>query len=373
MSALKIVALPRDPNPYQGLLYRSMHEQGAAVRYAGELTRSRSVNLLALPLELLAYRLRGYSVLHIHWTFTFRWPGSRRFNAMRRAGRLWFALVLRIARCLGFRVVWTAHNLLPHSPVFDDDVKARRTLVGAADLVIAHSRSAIADVTRLIGHPRAARVIPHGPILAPGIDELTPTADGPARTILFFGRIDPYKGVEDLLDAASEPSAPLHFVIAGECRDAALRGRLIAAARNLPNVELRLGHVPEDNIAPLFEGAHAIVFPFRRVTTSGSVRLAMASGRPVIVPDLSAFADVPPHALIRYPPGLPGLRSVLVEVSELSAEARGAIGAAGQAHSTSPRWSEIATWTELAMAELGTGSARRPRNPSFQMQSGHGL
>ena len=245
--------------------------------------------------------------------------------------------------------------------------------MGAADLVIAHSRDAIADVTRLTGHPRAARVIPHGPMLAPGIGELTPTADGPARTILFFGRIDAYKGVEDLLEAAGQPSAPLRFVIAGECRDAPLRERLVAAARTLPNVELRLGHVPEDDIAPLFEAADAIVFPFRMVTTSGSVRLAMASGRPVIVPDLSAFADVPAHALIRYRPGLPGLRKVLVEVSELSAEARRAIGAAGQAHSTSPQWSEIATWTELAISELGRRSARGPRNSRFRAQSDHGL
>jgi glycosyltransferase involved in cell wall biosynthesis len=373
VSALKIVALPRDPNPYQGLLYGPMREHGASVRYGGELTRSRTVNLLALPLELFACRLRGYSVFHIHWTFGFKWPGSRRFSGVRRAGRLWFALVLRIARCLGFRVVWTAHNLLPHSPVFDDDVKARRTLVGAADLVIAHSRDAIADVTRLTGHPRAARVIPHGPMLAPGIGELTPTADVPARTILFFGRIDPYKGVEDLLEASGQPSAPLRFVIAGECRDAPLRERLIAVARTLPNVELRLGHVPEDDIAPLFEAADAIVFPFRMVTTSGSVRLAMASGRPVIVPDLPAFADVPAHALIRYRPGLPGLRKVLVDVSELSAEARRAIGTAGQAHSTSPQWSEIATWTELAISELGSRSARRHGNSRFRAQSDHGL
>ena len=83
MSALKIVALPRDPNPYQELLYRPMREQGACVRYGGELTRSRTVNLLALPLELLAYRLAW--VLRLSHSLDLHLPVARKPPVQRRA------------------------------------------------------------------------------------------------------------------------------------------------------------------------------------------------------------------------------------------------------------------------------------------------
>jgi glycosyltransferase involved in cell wall biosynthesis len=309
----------------------------------------------------LTCRLSGYSLLHIHWTFNFRFPGGARFKCVRRAARLWFVLVLGITRRLGFGVVWTAHNVLPHSPVFDDDVEARRALVGAANLVLAHSPAALADVSRLAAPPRAARVIPHGPILAPGISELAVPPDRPARTVLFFGRVETYKGIEDLLEAARELALPLRFVIAGECRDRALHDRLISAARTLPTVELRLMRVPEKDLASLFEAADAVVFPFRAVTTSGSIMLAMASARPVIVPRLPAFAEVPADALIRYEPGTVGLRQALIGLTELPAEARRAIGIAGRAASTSPNWGEIATLTATAMRDIAVEPPRDPR------------
>ena len=43
----------------------------------------------------------------------------------------------------GRLVVVICHNVLPHDPVFDDDVRARRMLVDACDLVIVHAGHAL--------------------------------------------------------------------------------------------------------------------------------------------------------------------------------------------------------------------------------------
>ena len=86
-----MIALPRDPNPYQEGLYAAMRAQGAQIRYAATARRSHTVNLVCLPLEL-ALALRGFQILHVHWTFGFSLPFSDRFPILRRGGRWWFGV-----------------------------------------------------------------------------------------------------------------------------------------------------------------------------------------------------------------------------------------------------------------------------------------
>jgi glycosyltransferase involved in cell wall biosynthesis len=352
MSSVRIFALPRDRNPYQELLYGPMRSGGAVIRYGGELTGSRTVNLLLLPAELLLCRLCGYTIFHLHWVFAFWFTGSQRYAMLLRLSRLWFMLVLALARRFSFKVVWTAHNALPHTPVFDDDVKARRALIRASDLVLAHSESALDELAQFGVPLRHGRVVPHGPILAPGVAELSPLSARQPRQILFFGRIAAYKGVEDLLQAVRDLGRPLDLVVAGECPDGELHGRLVAAAGDSDRVTLRLEHVADEAIAPLFAAADAVVFPFRKVTTSGSIHLALASGRCVVVPDLPAFAELPAGAVLKYPPGIAGLRTALRRVAAMDPDALGRIGAAGRAATGSLDWRQIAAQTFAAISEI---------------------
>lgn len=136
---MKILALPRNSNPYQEFLYGEIRRAGHDVRYAGQVTPLHTLNLLLLPLEIAACRVAGWRVLHLHWVFAFQIPGSGRLPWLRKVARAWFALVLCVGRRLGMHVVWTAHNVLPHERVFDDDLAARRLLVRSSDLVFAHS------------------------------------------------------------------------------------------------------------------------------------------------------------------------------------------------------------------------------------------
>ena len=77
------MVFPRDPNPYQGLLYGEMGRLGVRVCYLGELTLSHTVNLLLLPPELAWHRMAGARVVHLHWVLMFTLPGARRFPVLR--------------------------------------------------------------------------------------------------------------------------------------------------------------------------------------------------------------------------------------------------------------------------------------------------
>jgi glycosyltransferase involved in cell wall biosynthesis len=350
---VKVAALPKDPNPYQELLYGPIRDSGTPVAYVGESTRSRTANQLLLPLELMWMRVRGFQVLHIHWLFGFRFAGAERWPSVLRVSRLWFDLVLTLANALGYRMVWTAHNVLPHTPIFDDDLAARRTLVRRCELVIVHTSSTRASLEAHGLTPRRSAVIPPGSYELPQFAALAePPPPEPTR-VLTFGQVAEYKGVEDLLVAVAEVAVNLEVVVAGRCPSSALQHRLEEQAAEAPaRVTLMLRFVSDEELAALFESVHAVVLPFRDVTTSSSVLLAMASGRPVVVPDLPAFSDLPSDAVIRYPAGVAGLRGALEMLSRLAPEDLARIGRTGRSLAMSVTWQEIGHRTLRAFSDL---------------------
>lgn len=362
---MKVLVFPReDSNPYQRLLYGEMERLGARVRYLGRLTSSHSLNLLLLPAELAVRRMTGWRLVHVHWVFGFSLPGSARLPLLRGLSQAWFLVVLACARLLRMRLVWTAHNALPHAPVFADDMAARRRLVAASDLVIAHDEAALRELAALGLRPRRAAVIPHGPF-APsgpaGALRMPGTGGGP-RLILFFGKIQPYKGVENLIRAflAMPADVAARLTVAGECADPGLRSAItVLADRSGGRVSLDLQRVPDDAVTSLLASADVVALPFEWVTTSGSAVLALCHGRPLIVPDVPALAELPDAAVIRYDGTVPGLTAALAAAGRADGAVLAAMSAAASRFGEGPDWAEIGARTTTELAGLLT-----PRLPA---------
>jgi beta-1,4-mannosyltransferase len=351
---MKLLALPRDVNPYQEYLYRELGRLGVRVRYVGELTGSQTANLLLLPLELLALRLRGWRILHLHWVFGFSFPWAGRNG--RWPAQLWFGLILLTCRAIGLRIVWTAHNALPHDQVFANDLLGRRWLIRASSLVIAHDARALEQLSGLGLAPRRAEVIAPGPFSPPvSQDRVPPGSRKPPWTLLFFGNVLPYKGVEDLLTAVADldRTVRLRVMVAGACPDSALREHLheLAGASD-GRVVPRLARVPDSEVAPLLASCDAVVLPYRNVTTSSTVLLALEHGCPVLVPDLPAFRDLAGEGIRRYPPGVDGLRAELIEFASLSPDALARASRAVAAQAPTQSWESAAGATYAAFSQL---------------------
>jgi glycosyltransferase involved in cell wall biosynthesis len=364
---MKILTCPRDDqNPYQRLLYGEMTRHGVRVSYLGELTPSHTLNLLLLPAEMLAHRATGARLVHIHWVYQFGLPGTDRFPVLRRLSQAWLAIWLRTTRLLGLRLVWTAHNVLPHTQVFTDDARARRQLVAACDLVLAHSEATLTELAALGAVPRRAAIIPHGPLVpsrSAASLRIPGSGDGP-RQFLFFGQVHEYKGVEDLLAAFATLPADVdaRLLVAGQCPDPGLRSRLTALACDCGRrVELRLARVPDEQVTPLLAAADVLVLPYRRITTSGSAMLALAHGRPLIVPDVTALAGLCRPAVVRYDRTRPGLCAALTRMALAEARDLAAMSAAARACAGTVTWRDIAAQT---MTEMGMGPGDGPARPA---------
>ncbi len=241
--------------------------------------------------------MRGARILHIHWpTFAVQ-VGHRRPLRL----SLWFSrLALLWVMVLGYRVVWTIHNLLPHQAETSDDLGVARDLARLSRVMIAHSPTVRRDAISVLG-ASAERlfVVPLGNYLSvyepcerdPAEARRILGTDPGAFLFLFFGNIRPYKGLPKLLTTFQA-----HFqdreclVVAGDFIDDAEAFDLLCNQGPLPRVILRPGRVPDNEVACLFTSADVACFPFESCTTSSSAVLALivrdancgaASGRAV--------------------------------------------------------------------------------------------
>lgn len=307
---IKVLVFPHDDtNPYPTMLYGSMPPDEVQTAYFPMPTWSQTLNLLLIPFTLARYRARGYRIWHIHFSYLFNlvWsflPGARRLL------QAWYGICLGAGRLLGYRIVWTAHNLVPLATIFADDEAARRRLVGAASAVIAHNKWSIDEIRRFGDVP--VEHIPFGPYHLFGDRPSRAEArrhlglDPSARLVLFFGAVADYKGVDVLLEAMAQvpEDVGLQLVVVGACGKPAMQRRVHSlASRDPGRITVRLGRLPDDELARYLSAADVAVLPFRRITNSSSLLLALDVGLPVIIPDLATLDEIGEGPAFRYAPG----------------------------------------------------------------------
>ncbi len=177
------------------------------------------------------------------------------------------------------RAVALVHNVLPHERRRFDEGLIRR-LLGRVDALLVHSESerekaATLVPTRVVVSP----LPPHGPLAVS-----SGTADGGRHdTLLFFGIVRRYKGLDILLRAMARWDSDVRLVVAGEFWEDAQEVRALVGELGLGDrVELREGYVAAADVPALFAGVDAAVFPYRSATASVHTYVAHSHGRPVI-------------------------------------------------------------------------------------------
>ncbi len=182
--------------------------------------------------------------------------------------------------------VFTAHHALPR----DDGaaVDARRRVYDLVARVIVHSRRGVDDLEALGVERERIAYIPHAVFESAAGDEPTPPS---GSTLLFFGLLRAYKGIDVLLRALVHmPEARL--VVAGDPLDPV--EPLQDLARELgvdARVEWRLGFLPDDEVAALMRDAAVVVLPYRRTDASGVLATAIGRGRPAVVTDVGSLGE----------------------------------------------------------------------------------
>jgi glycosyltransferase involved in cell wall biosynthesis len=185
----------------------------------------------------------------------------------------------------GQRYALTVHDPVTHpgDAISPASIRVvRRRLRRGAALVIVHSQ-ALAEELEGTGDVRAPiEVVPHGA----GEAEFVPP---PADSLLFFGRMSHYKGLDVLLDAMAavwERRPEVRLTVAGE--GDVPPHEAFADAR----VTLRQEYLSEDELPALFAAATCLVLPYRQASQSGVGSLAMQHGRAVIATRVGGLPEL---------------------------------------------------------------------------------
>jgi starch synthase len=113
------------------------------------------------------------------------------------------------------------------------------------------------------------------------------------KVILFFGRIEPYKGLNILLKAFSRLAGLLpdwKLVVAGYGNFSPYLKYI-----NHPQIEMINRYISDDEVTVLMLRASLVVLPYIEATQSGVIPIAYAFARPVIATDVGGLGEMVVH------------------------------------------------------------------------------
>ena len=209
--------------------------------------------------------------------------------------------LLFVVRSVRMPVVLTRHDVVPHPT--DHPFPAILRLATTMELEIASAILVHSDClvklccetysAHIRGKP--VRSIPHGIISCYG--QSNGTVAPRSTQVLFFGRVDKYKGLEVLAKAWAYVRTRLpeaRLVIAGQVIAGATRAQdyYRALFAPFPEVDCRLTRQSEAEVSKLFSESTAIVLPYIEASQSGVLMLAYSFALPAVVSRVGGLADV---------------------------------------------------------------------------------
>lgn len=301
-SNMKVLIFPKDSNPYQELLYTKLRNQYPDSEFT--YLKTSRIKFLIYPFIFLIKRLQGFEIIHIHWlefSTTLSVPFSRFMSYY------YTIICLYTLNLLRFKVVWTVHDIIPHEQQTKNDIRIARILSRIASVKIAHSSSVINEMHEYQLDTNETFVVPIGNYLGVYPDSIT-TKQARKKlgiktnefTILFFGLIKEYKGVDDLIEAYSKiNSKRVRLIIAGNCREPLLNNQILNLKKSV-KFDFYEGFIPDEEVATYFKACDIVCLPFKEITTSSSAQLAFSFGKPIISPRMGALIDLPDEVGFLY-------------------------------------------------------------------------
>ena len=354
---------PLATNPYQSLLYAQLAAHGYPLASEARL-----------KLRWLIRARREVGFLHFHWAHGYYQAGKGPVRLRPALSWLQVALFgsrLVAARILGYRIVWTIHQVWPHDSRTALDRAGRTLLARAASLLLAHDAETARQAAGTLGRAAAGiAVVPHGSyigVYATGRQREDVRADlgieNDALAFLCFGDLRGYKDVELLLQAFHGADLDAALVVAGAARQGGGAAAVGRAADADARIRPLLDFVPDEQVAELFGACDAAVLARGDGGTSGALILALSLGIPVVAARCPVYVDLvgsDEAAGWLFEPGSEeSLGVALARVAAASPAERAAKADAALERAQSLSWPEIGQRVAVLLDGLSVG-ARSP-------------
>ncbi len=208
---------------------------------------------------------------------------------------LWNPGLLWQLRRSAISTVHTLHDLDPHPGVrFGPLIRSwNRCVIRYADHILVHGECYRKRLTAELRDAPAVTAIPLVHLFGShaSVRKLaqSPPEVSYENQALFFGRIEKYKGVPELLTAVQQSNAGgtgKRLILAGQGDIGEVWHGAVPDA-----VELHNHHIADDEAVELFRRCSVVVLPYTGATQSALIAAAYAFSKPVIVSDSGALAE----------------------------------------------------------------------------------
>jgi len=257
----------------------------------------KAVRILRYYARLIRYATHAKPrIFHILW--------NNKFEFFDRT------LLMGYYKLRGKKVALTVHNVNAGTRDSNDSWLNRRTLgiqYRLADHIFVHTEKMKGELIRDFGaRMQDISVIPFGINNSVPDTDLTP-AEAKQRlgiqkgekTVLFFGAIRPYKGLEYLVDAFGRLASrkdEYRLIIAGEPKKGC-EGYIAEIQQTInqgpfhERVAQEIRYIRDEETELYFKAADVLVLPYKHVFQSGVLFLAYSFGLPVIATDVGSVRE----------------------------------------------------------------------------------
>ena len=249
-----------------------------------------------------------------------------------------------VALTSGYRTVFTVHDPVQHPgthPLTAAQERIFKRWFRRAERFVVHGHALAEELAPMVGRARIV-VIPHGvwPRSEPLVRPTSPS-------VLLFGRLEQYKGVEVLVEGMRllwQQRPEVRLVVAGA-------GEAARLVPDDPRISLIQRYIPEKEVDELLADASLMVLPYTQASQSGVGVLAIAAGVPVVVSDLGALPELAYDPSFVFEAGNPrALVETILRHLDHGADVRRAVLQLAQAHFSWDRVAQLSTelYRELA-------------------------
>lgn len=278
-------------NPFQSLYYSKFMEKGIIPIGTNNLSNVASI------------RWTGKLHLHLHWLGNIIGDTEVKSVANQRIDD--FLKQIDHMKNNGFKIIWTVHNILPHDAILQDcQIRLRVELVKRCDIIHTMCEDTVELSEAFFTIPRKKIVnIPH-----PTYENFYPSqyselesrfqlgVNSDEFVFLFFGSIQAYKGLHDLVRAfkkiESVTETKMKLIIAGKVYNQSNFKTIKNEIDASENIILIQSRIPNEDVQHYFKAANICVCPYRITLNSGVAHLSHTFGTPVIGPNVGGFKEL---------------------------------------------------------------------------------
>ena len=254
-------------------------------RIKGTITKGLSYVKSLVKIASYIFHHKEIKIVHIQWL------------------RLWKAdfLFLRWLKTRGIKVVFTAHNLLPHD-TGDTQRDQYARYYRMVDRICVHTESTKQDLESQFGiGPEKIEVIPHGVIASDISDVDVENRAGELRrqygidrdmlVLSSLGVQSYYKGVDMLMrlwnvDGRLSANPRIRLMLIG--KNSGLDYSVIKGCENVIIVDEKVSNL---DFQAFLEISDVVLLPYRQISQSGVLFSAIARNRPVLVSNVGGLPD----------------------------------------------------------------------------------